>query len=455
MTTPVRRSLRLRLAALFFAAILAALAVAGLGLVWLFERHVERRLGAELDVYLDQLAASVAFEADGALVGAPQLADPRFRKVFSGLYWQIEDEKSGGLLRSRSLWDAGLDMPADEPEIGVLDRHDIAGPLSAELLAHERRLLFEAPDGRRVLRLAVAIDRRDVDALTSDFAQDVALSLGLLALLLTAAAAVQLQLGLRPLEAVRDRIAAIRSGREARLPEDAPAEIGALVDELNALLASQEASIDAARARAADLAHGFNTPLTSLMHDVRRLREKGETALADEIEATARAMRRQIDREMARARSRDPRRRPAPLDPAPIVEGLERTLKRTPAGERLAIETALPSGLRLAVDADDLAEILGNLLENAVRHARATARLSAEAIDEGRALLIVEDDGPGVPAHQREAIMGRGVRLDESGAGAGLGLAIVKDLAAHYDAALELGVSDLGGLRASIALPRR
>jgi signal transduction histidine kinase len=99
-------------------------------------------------------------------------------------------------------------------------------------------------------------------------------------------------------------------------------------------------------------------------------------------------------------------------------------------------------------------ELLGNLLDNAFRHARSQLRLTASRSGD-RVMLVVEDDGPGIDPAARAQALQRGVRLDEIEGGHGLGLAIVGDIAALYGGGLTLGSSDLGGLRAQVTLPGR
>ena len=106
-----RGSLRLRLLAAGAASILIALALAGLGLTLLFERHVERRVVVELELDLRQLIGHLGRGENGALLLERPLADPRFEEPLSGLYWQITEEPGGVVLRSRSLWDGTLDLP--------------------------------------------------------------------------------------------------------------------------------------------------------------------------------------------------------------------------------------------------------------------------------------------------------------------------------------------------------
>lgn len=444
-------SLRLRLLAAASGAIVLALAVAGLGLVLLFERHVERRLGAELDTYLLQIASRVTFGQDGQPVLGGKLADPRFEEAYSGLYWQIHDEASGRDYRSRSLWDTRLDLPADSPALGERHIHDIDGPQHTRLLLHERRLAFATPAGERTLRIAAAIDRADITALRDGFASDVLYSLLLLALVLILAAWAQVAIGLRPLAALRHGLAAVREGRAVRLHVRGPAEVAPLVNEVNALLEAQEDSIRRARDRAADLAHSFKTPLTALLADAGRLRDQGHAAIADEIAHTAVLMRGNIERELTRSRIRNVRSAPA-VALGPAVQALLATLKRTPRGESVAFATGIAPDLSARVEQDDLNEILGNLLENAVRHARSQVGVRAGRIA-GAIRIDIEDDGPGIAEAERMAVLARGKRLDSSGSGAGLGLAIVSEILDHYGGKLMLGRSDLGGLKVSLDLP--
>ncbi len=444
------RSLRLRLTIAATCAIFLALALAGTGLVLLFERHVERRIGSELNTYINQIAARMLFDENGAARLDGRLADPRFGQVYSGLYWQIADEKTNQFTRSRSLWDTSLALPEDTPRLGAIHVHDLPGPRGARLLTHERRLVFNTPNGEKILRLAVGIDRADVAALRAKFAGEVTLSLLLLAGVLILAGWVQISVGLRPLSAVQRGLSAIRGGETGRLDVDVPQEIAPLVEEVNALLDVQDKAMQRARDRAADLAHGFKTPLTALLADAKRLGDKGERDIADEIRRTATLMRGHIERELTRSRIRNTRTSAA-VEVSPVVQGLFATLKRTPEGTRIRFEDDIESALSVRAERDDLNEILGNLLENAVRHAKGKVRLRASR----RAPKIrfdVEDDGPGIAGARRKEVTGRGQRLDSSSLGAGLGLAIVSDVLDHYGGKLTLNRSELGGLKASFEL---
>jgi signal transduction histidine kinase len=441
-------SLRLRLVAGGMIAILVALGVAGAGLVLLFQRHVSRTMAADLDVHLRQLLAGIDVGPDGRLVITRQPADPRFDEPLSGLYWQVTDDRNR-MLRSRSLWDTTLRLPPDEPGPSEVHQHEVAGPGDARVLVAERGVLMTAGDRRIRVRAAVASDLSRAAIAVKAFAKDLSVALGLLALVLAIATSIQVSLGLRPLALLRRGISEIRAGHRKHLPAAVPSEVRPLVEEVNALLDAQEREIARSRGRAADLAHGFKTPLAALIADAGRLRERGDDKMAQDIEAVADAMSRHVDRELALARLRSDARGTgaAVTELSPLVSSLLATLARTTHGERILFERSIPEGLRIPLDRTDLAEVLGNLLENAARHARARVRIAAIA---DPLSVIVEDDGEGIPEEQIVRVLQRGGRLDEQGAGAGLGLAIVQDVLEAYGWRPQVARSDLGGARVTI-----
>lgn len=441
-----RGSLRLRLAMGGAAAIIAALILAGVGLTYLFERHITRSLVSDLEVHLRQLLAAVDLSA----AGEPQLtrepADPRFAEPLSGLYWQLAT-KSGAALRSRSLWDGTLPLPPDEQAPGEVHYHRIAGPAQTNLLSVERTVFLSSNGARIPVRVAVAADLARIAEARSAFVRELIPSLALLAAALALAAWVQIGLGLLPLARLREGVAAIRTGKGGLLAQAVPSEVAPLVDEINELISAQEKDLERARGRAADLAHGLKTPLSALAADVRALRDKGEGEIADRIADVGEVMRRHIEHELARARIRGKRGLQARGTTllAPLLESLIAIQRRTPSGDRLVFRTGVDANATMAMDKSDLAEVLGNLLENASRYARSTVAITLA--DDGR--LVIDDDGPGVPQAARDLVLKRGQRLDERVEGTGLGLAIVQDVLDAYDRRLVLDDSPLGGLRAT------
>jgi signal transduction histidine kinase len=384
--------------------------------------------------------------------GAPRivggLSDPRFVRPYGGLYWQVDDA-AGGTLRSRSLWDFTLALPPVPLAAGEARRQRLAGPAGSELLALERALKV----GGRTLRLTVAIDRREVAANVYDFGWDTAVSLGILALVLLAAAAAQVAVGLRPLQGLRIELARVHAGAVARLEASFPSEVQPLVDDLNTLLGQQMAAVERARTQAGNLAHGLKTPLTVLAAERRKLAERGEVAAAEVLGQQIEAMRRQIDYQLARARAASSGRRPGLITPLrPLVERLARVIRRVGLSPQVELRVEVAPGHHFAGEAQDLEEMVGNLLDNACKWARRRMRIGSSSGD-GRVVLLIDDDGPGLPAERREEVFERGRRLDQSVPGSGLGLAIVRDLAEIYGGRVALEDAPGGGLRVRLELP--
>jgi signal transduction histidine kinase len=256
-----------------------------------------------------------------------------------------------------------------------------------------------------------------------------------------------------PFDALRTRLAAVRRGTETGLPGRYPAEVQPLVDELNALLAHTQAAVERATAKAGDLAHGLKTPLAVLGNESDLLRAGGDAERADILEQQIARMRRQIDWHLAHARaaaSGTALHERASVSES--VEGLRRVLGRLHASRGIAIEGEVDPRHAFLGRREDLDEMLGNLLDNACQWAKARVA-AASSISNGRLVLTIDDDGPGIPPALRECVLQRGVRADEAAPGSGLGLAIVRDLADLYGGTIALEESPAGGLRARLELP--
>jgi signal transduction histidine kinase len=441
------RSLRLRLLILAAGTVVLALLLAGIAIVGIFANHVERNLESQLQAQMTRLTALVSVAAATPSLTAA-MVDPRFDVPAGGLYWQIADAAGVALLRSRSLWDATIPAPATVPDAGSLVR--VSDPAGMPALALTRRLVFETEEGTPAPPLLLTIAERTdgIDAANAAFRDDLMLALSILAVALMLAAAVQIQLGLRPLDAVQRGIAAIRSGGSSHLASDYPTEVMPLVTEVNELLALQERSIAFARSRAADLAHGLKTSLTLLNGEAEAMRRAGARDTADRVEVIAGDMLATVDHQLRLSRLRHRARLERQSTPlAHAVHRIVETLRRTPAGADLDWQVELPETLSFALDRMDLMELLGVLLENAGKWAQTRVAVSADG-----SVLRIEDDGPGVEEPALATLGERGVRADQSVPGAGLGLAIAREIVAINGGSLNFGRSALGGLRVEVTI---
>ncbi|HOL36319.1 MAG TPA: sensor histidine kinase [Rubrivivax sp.] len=448
-------SLRLRLLAGTLAWMLLTIAVAAWGLRSLFAEHVTQQLQGQLVTQLDQLSAAVGVAGDGAVEVAPMAGDPRLARPLSGLYWQVDRLGARPLVaaaRSRSLWDQALQLPAVSgalPATGyrVLRWHDGQGHA---LLAVARTLQLPEDDAPP-LRLAVVADEALIEEPIERFTKLLWLALGALALGLAGAVAVQLQLAMRPLKLLRQRLGAVRRGEATQLAGRFPAELQPLVDEFNHVLGANAEMVQRARTQAGNLAHAVHTPLTILANAA-----EGESGtLAQLVREQTAAARRQVDYHLARARAAAAVRATGLRTPVlPALQALLRTMQRLHASRALAFElapAAVPGAFR--GEEQDLYELLGNLIDNAGKWAR--SRVAVDVQREGSECLCitVDDDGPGIAADERERMFGRGVQLDEQRPGSGLGLDIVRELVRAYGGGIEAQSSPLGGLRMRLTLP--
>lgn len=432
-------SLRLRLFVAAALSIAAALTLTGIAIIRLFEDQVRERVLGTLENDLLQLAGSVQVGADGTLSLSRPLSDPRYEEPFGGRYWIIGLQPVPGApatepLRSRSLWDAEFD-PANP-----------VGPEGDQLVSVRRDLSLDRDGVAVPLYLLTAAHEEEIQRPMNELRDQLVVALGVIGVVLALGAWVQVTVGLRPLEQLRAQLAAIRSGATQRLSGSYPDEVSPLVNELNDVLDLRDTSLERARRRAGDLAHGLRTPLTVLSAVARDLRKAGQAGAAVEIESQSDAMLKHVDRALARARLSSGRGHGA-TELKPAVERVLKAVQRLAGADDLAFVQDIPADARVQIEQGDLTELLGNLLDNARKWARSEVAVSFR---EGH--LVVEDDGPGVADGDLDMITERGRRLDESKQGSGLGLSIVRDIADIYGLTVAFGRSGLGGLRVDIGL---
>ncbi|AWN32334.1 HAMP domain-containing sensor histidine kinase [Streptomyces sp. NEAU-S7GS2] len=259
---------------------------------------------------------------------------------------------------------------------------------------------------------------------------------------------------LRPVEGIRGEMAAITASTDLSRRVPVPSskdEIGRLARTTNETLAALESSVERQRRFVADASHELRSPIASL----RTQLEVGvaHPELLDvpgAVEDTVRLQRLAADLLLLARLDAGERPADARVDLAAMVreESSQRVADRIPvrAGELASAEVAGSRG--------QLGRVLGNLLDNAQRHAVSSVRVAV--VREGEwAVLRVEDDGPGVPESERERIFERFVRLDDARArddgGAGLGLAIARDVAVRHGGSLAVRTGSVFELRLPVA----
>jgi len=451
-------STRLFLAAAIWSAI--ALIVAGVILTTLYQNSVERAFDERLNVYLKTLVGAIfddTTETPGTLSEPGSLGEPRFDLPLSGWYWQVGSDKAEAIVKtSGSLVGDTFPLPsvngATEDEDRIW-RGYVPGPNDEELRVLEREITF---GDTGVYRIAVAGNADEVIAEVADFRGKVALTLAIMGLGIVIAVIIQVRVGLKPLERIRNELFAIRTGDLDRLSGDFPSEIEPLADELNALIESNREVVERARTHVGNLAHALKTPLSVILNEARGQK----TPFADKVLGQCEQMRDQITRHLDRAQIAAQRRVIGAItDVAPIATRLARVMARIHEKREIVIETDIAGGLMFRGEQQDFEEMLGNLVDNACKWASRRVRITIAADQasgqSGRRMLriLVDDDGPGLSPTERQEATKRGRRLDETVPGSGLGLSIVTELVALYGGSFKLEQSPLSGLRANLVLP--
>lgn len=442
-------SLRIRLLAGAAVAIFAALAVAWLAMTWLFERQLEQRVENELRRDGLQLASGLAINATGSVPPLDGPDDPRLDIPGGGLYWQVSGKN--WTQRSRSLWDQMLPVPADATSLEWRSGY-INGPFGHKLFLLNRLVQPEGSSERALVQ--VGVDESELRLASAEFGQNLAIFLMVLWASLSAAAWIQVELGLRPLATLRRDLAALRLNPAERLHATYPSEVAPLTLAINNLAAARESDLKRARQRAADLAHGLKTPLAALAAQSRLIREgklEDSRVIADGFDRAIGAAASAIEGELTRARAAATRyvREDKSSSPLAVARRLIGVLEHTETGMRVDYTVDVPRDVNLPISEDDLTEILGPLLENAVRFSHRNVRVASQS-HHGRVLLSVEDDGPGLKSSEAAQAMARGTRLDQAGPGHGLGLAIARELVEANAGTITLRESPLGGLRVEL-----
>jgi signal transduction histidine kinase len=419
----------------------------GIGLDRTLTGLVKRQFDEQLHYQLTAMIASVEIDPYGDVWFNRQLSDQRFLEPNSGLYWQVTGEGREAY-PSRSLWDRTLAVS------GRSARREPVFYDSAQFPDEPLRVIeqtIRVPGSDTDWQFAVAAARGELDEQIRRIRAILVWSFAVLGIGLFVMAMLQTWYGLGPLRRVRLAIARIRSTGANRVTDPLPQEVQPMVEELNALLAHSDRQAEEARTHAGNLAHALKTPLTVLTNAASaHAPDLDETVLRE-----AAVMRRQVDHHLARARAVGRRAighsRTGVFE---AVEAVEGAVARLHPGVRF--DTAGAPGAMVAIERQDLDEILGNLIENAAKYGGGSVFVTVDP-DPAAPLceVWVEDDGPGIPERDRAQLFGRGARLDTGKPGTGLGLAISRDVAEIYGGEIALGESeDLGGLLVKLRLPR-
>lgn len=417
-------------------------------LLWVVVNGAIRHLMADtvasrLSHDAESLLAFVTFEAEGMAL-KPGAVNTIYNRAFSGHYFKIESGEES--LRSRSLWDA--DLPVPTVGAGRHTRVRVGGPEGKKLLMWSGGFIKQG----RALTICVAEDVSRIDHILRVFQWGFALISFVALVALIIVQSVIVRAGLSPLERARLEALRLERGEIGKIGEAVPAEVRPLVMQINRLLEVANRRLARSRNALGDLAHTLKTPLTMLTRLGESDKVKADPELATELATHTESIYRLMERELRRARlagASTPGQRFAPDKEIPPLLDMLSVMYRD---KNIEVNRAIPEGLAIPADTEDMTELLGTLLDNAFKWAK--SRVSLTVSLDNAAVFIIEDDGPGCPEDKLSQIIRRGKRLDESTPGHGLGLAIAGDIVESYGGEITFGQSQsLGGFMAKVTIP--
>ena len=437
-----RRSISLRLLLAVLLMVGLALPIAGTLLSHHYRSAATQAFDERLAATLNVIIAGVTYDHVGQqLVHDRALGDPRFDHVYSGWYWQITDSDQH-TLSSRSLWDQRLPVIKNEN----LSARSLTGPRGQSLRVVERDIYLAPLEDP----LHISVAARD-DVLTRDirdFQRLIWGGLTGLGVLLLGVLALQVHWGLAPLRRMRANLHDVEQGRAEQLDTRLPEELATLAASMNAVLARDQRLIERGRHTAGNLAHALKTPLSVMRLQLRQLPDASRATWEVELARVDSAVRHHL----ARASAVGEGVRFAPIDLpttlAPLINGLARLAQR----RGIELHQSWQGKVKVHMDGQDIQELVGNVMDNALRWAQSDVHLRVE-VKEQWLTLTVSDDGPGMSETECQQAVQRGKRLDEQRSGSGLGLAIVTDLVALYNGHMHLARANVGGLEVVVELP--
>jgi two-component system sensor histidine kinase PhoQ len=453
------RSLSARLLASVSVLLVVFFGITIVALDLVFQDQSEQAERDRLHVQLLSLISASEEDANGGLQpSAQQLAEARFKNPGSGLFGEIRRSDGRTMWRSASLTGTSLELStklkSGESRFGQLHLAD-----GSTVLAYSMGIQWEFNNRKtRLFVYSVAENLEPYYANLTRFRGRLFWWFGLLMALLLGALAILLRRLLAPLRQVEREIEAIEAGALTELGGGYPRELLGITTNLNALLRSERDRLARYRNTLGNLAHSFKTPL-AVMRNLLSTPVARTLAVSTQLDEQVGRMDDIVKYQLKRAAaSGGTGLGSAPVDVSTALEALRGALLKVYFDRRIACELTVDEGCLFFGDREDLTEIGGNLLDNAFKWARGTVRMTAQRLSSPAArreglLLIVEDDGPGIPEAERDRVLDRGARLDERVSGQGIGLSVVRELTHLNGGTISIAQSPLGGARIEVRLP--
>lgn len=429
--------------------VLWAVAIIVLGLAGLssyMTSQTQARFVEVLETRHSQAIVAVSNNSTSSTDLVNAIGDLVYQVPYSGQYWQVQSA-SGEIYFSPSLSDEELPRPTGQSR--ELTRSEILGPNAEPVFRIGQWITVE--DGSS-WHVQVASSLRSFEEEQVILRNTLLTAFAFVSLVSVLGALTQVALVLRPLNQLREEVSGRWEHDDGLEVESYPIEVAPLVNDINSLMERNRDIMRRSRRQAADLAHAIKTPSAIMRNELEMLDMSGAevqdaTDALDRLDA-------QLKRSFARMRADGTDGAvgvSTELDKA--LGRMDRAFTALARNEGKEFTAVVEPGLRVRMDQNDFEEVIGNLLDNALKWATSKVMLTADQHDDGLVMIKISDDGPGIPKNEIPKATRSGQRLDVSKPGTGLGLAIAHDLIHAYGGKVLLAKDEkLGGLAVHIRL---
>ncbi len=375
----MRNSLSLRIMLSGAVVVILTLLITAILLVYLFREHIEQHFDALLFDHIEELVAATSFTPDGSfkLNWSPQ--DPRFQLPNSGWYWEIRQAEKT-LSSSRSLQGEQLNVSklqgggvltvlrkkrlllSELMAESLLEIQHFSGPDNK--LLHAQLLVITFPQANQEILYIATGPISEVDYDVSRFAKQVIISFWVLGSGLILAIVFQVRIALKPLKAMSNAIGDVQQGKKERLPENYPDEIQVVVSEINSLLDHRTETLLRARKDLGNLAHTIKNPLAVIINEADCIKNESGQLIHNKAELIAA----NLDHYLARARAAGTANLlGSRTNIVKVVDNLRYSMDQLYKDKQIKISIQNLGNNYFCGEAQDLEEMLGNLIDNACK----------------------------------------------------------------------------------------
>ena len=406
-----------------------------------FQNSVNEGAREQLRLVIYSLMGSIE-EIESDIKFSKELPEPRLSRPDSGLYAAL-------LINGSEAWKSPSAITTDVI-FPLPGRTGVPGDFNFFLLEEEKSNRFYLSytviweEGvNSLLTFAVSTDQAPFAAQVEAFRKNLYLGLGTVTLMFILALYLAVRWSLYPLRIMATEVKSMEHGKRESLSLNWPAEIQGLADNLRLFMSHEKTNKIRYRKAMEDLAHSLKTPLTVIRND---------------LGANSQLVRQQIDQmqnsisyQLSKASAIGPQVVGNVFDLTAVLDRLLNALQIAYSERNITVTRELPKELLVRADEGDFMEIFGNVLENGFKYTNSSIRVSTNL--ENSFEILIEDDGPGIPLHMRDAVIKRGLRIDEIAPGEGIGLSIVSELVSLYGGNLSISDSSTDGTLIKLSFP--